>query len=156
MSCPGGAAFPHDCPRFGSDRTQRGNGRPVSMACKGWTRAIICCNAQDAIERYLDGQTVSETRLKLMEAIARKRVLAARYNGDVIKLAPHLLFERRGDLFTSALNLSKAWRSDDERRLGQFKLMGLAAIELLDENFDPLPSFQPEAPRSDDTVILAI
>lgn len=91
-----------------------------------------------------------------MEAIARKQVVAARYNGGLIKLAPHLLFERRGDLFTSALNLSKSWRADEERRLGQFKLAGLAAMELLDERFDPLPSYKAEAPRSDDILILAI
>ena len=91
-----------------------------------------------------------------MEAIARKRVVAARYNGGLIKLAPHLLYERRGDLFTSAFNMSKSWRTDDDRRLGQFKLMGLEAIELLDEGFDPLPSYAAEVPRSDDTLILAV
>lgn len=99
---------------------------------------------------------MSDTRVKVMEAIARKRTVAARYNGNVIKLAPHLLFERRGDLFVSALNLSKSWAVDDERRLGQFKLAGLNATELLEESFDPLPSFQPSAPRPEDTVILAI
>lgn len=99
---------------------------------------------------------MSETRITLMEAIARQRTITARYNGDVIKLAPHLLFERRGDLFISALNMSKSWRTDDERRLGQFKLAGLVATELLDESFDPLPSYQAEAPRSDDTLILTI
>jgi hypothetical protein len=99
---------------------------------------------------------MSETRLKVMEAIARQRAVAARYNGEQIKLAPHLLFERHGDLFVSALNLSKAWRSDEERRLGQFKLLGLNAAELLDESFDPLPSYQPMAPRADDKVILAV
>ncbi|MEO6091519.1 MAG: hypothetical protein ABIT04_12205 [Novosphingobium sp.] len=91
----------------------------------------------------------------MIEAIARQQTVAARYNGDLIKLAPHLLFERRGDLFVSALNMSKNWR-DDERRLGQFKLAGLVATELLDERFDPLPSYQAAAPRPDDTVILTI
>lgn len=99
---------------------------------------------------------MSETRLKLMEAIARKRTVAARYNGNLIKLAPHLLFERRGDLFVSALNMSKTWRTDDERCLGQFKLAGLVATELLDEPFDPLPSYEAATPRTDDTLILAI
>jgi hypothetical protein len=99
---------------------------------------------------------MNDTRLKLMEAIARKQAVEARYNGDVIKLAPHLLFERHGDLFISAFNMSKAWRSDDERRLGQFKLAGLAATELLDESFDPLPCYEAAAPRSDDTLILTI
>ena len=99
---------------------------------------------------------MSENRLTLMEAIARKRAILARYNGAEIKLAPHLMFERRGDLFVSALNMSKDWRADDERRLGQFKLAGLAATELLDEGFDPLPTFDAAPPRSDDTLILAI
>lgn len=99
---------------------------------------------------------MSETRLKLMEAIARRQTVTARYNGDLIKLAPHLLFERHGELFVSALNMSKSWRNDDERRLGQFKLAGLVATELLDERFDPLPSYEAAAPRSDDTLILTI
>ena len=104
----------------------------------------------------MEERIVSDTRLKLMEAIARKQAVEARYNGDLIKLAPHMLFERHGDLFVSALNMSKAWRSDDERRLGQFKLAGLVATELLDENFDPLPSYEPTVPRTDDALILAI
>ena len=50
---------------------------------------------------------MSEARLTLMEAIARKQVVAAQYNGEQIKLAPHLLFERRGDLFVHALNMNR-------------------------------------------------
>lgn len=99
---------------------------------------------------------MSEPRIKLIEAIARKQAVAARYNGAMVKLAPHLIFERHGDLFISALNMSKEWRSDDERRLGQFKLNGLSAAELLDETFDPLPAFDGEPPRADDVVVLAI
>jgi hypothetical protein len=99
---------------------------------------------------------MSETRIKLMEAIARKQSIAARYNGASMKLAPHLIFERHGDLFVSALNMDKAWRSDDERRLGQFKLAGLSAAELLDEKFESLPTFDGEPPRHGDVVVLAI
>ena len=99
---------------------------------------------------------MSETRLTLMEAIARKRVVTAQYNGQQMKLAPHQMFERRGDLFVSALNLDKNWRSDDERRLGHFKLDGLAQTELVDEGFDPLPAFEPVAPKDEDTLVLSI
>ena len=99
---------------------------------------------------------MSENRLKVMEAIARKRTVVARYNGAPVKLAPHILFERHGDLFISALNMSKSWRTDDERRLGQFKLAGLNATELLEETFDPLPSYEAAAPRDDDTLILTL
>lgn len=99
---------------------------------------------------------MNDARLKLMEAITRRRAVTAQYNGSVVKLAPHLLFERHGDLFVSALNMSKSWRADDERRLGHFKLDGLGATQLLDELFDPLPSYEATPPRSEDTLILTI
>src|SRR3546814_1837422 len=99
---------------------------------------------------------MNDTRLKLMEAIARRRMVTAQYNGNRMTLAPHLMFERRGDLFVSALNLGKNWRSEDERRLGYFKLDGLAAAELLEDGFDPLPCYDAAPPHIDDTLILAI
>ncbi len=99
---------------------------------------------------------MSETRMKLMEAIARKQAVAVRYNGEQVKLAPHLLFERRGDLFVSALNMSKAWRADEEPRLGQFKLAGLVAPQLLDETFAPLASYEALPPHPNDAVILTV
>ena len=91
-----------------------------------------------------------------MEAIARKLTVSARYNGATMKLAPHLLFERHGSLFVGALNLDKNWRSEEERKLGHFKLDGLGMTELTDEPFDPLPSQQTVAPRSEDVVIFSI
>jgi hypothetical protein len=99
---------------------------------------------------------MTEPRITFMEAIARKRTVTAQYNGNELKLAPHLLFERHGDLFVAALNLSKARREDDEPRLGQFKLAGLGSPRLLDEGFDPLPSFEAAAPRAEDVLILTV
>lgn len=99
---------------------------------------------------------MSDTRLKMMEAIARRRTVTAQYNGNQMVLAPHLMFERRGDLFVSALNLSKNWRSADDWRLGHFKLDGLGATELQDEEFDPLPSYEATPPHEEDTLVLAI
>lgn len=99
---------------------------------------------------------MDDTRLKLMEAIARKRKVTAHYNGQVLTLAPHLLFERRGDLFISALNLNKSLRSDELPRLGHFKLGGLASIALTEETFDPLPDFEAAAPRDEDIALLAV
>ena len=75
---------------------------------------------------------MSDPRLTLMEAISRKLNVEAQYNGATIRFSPHLMFERHGDLFVSALNLGKVWRSDEEPRLGQFKLAGLSQAKLLD------------------------
>lgn len=99
---------------------------------------------------------VLSARLVLMEAIARRRAVAATYNGAAIKLSPHQLFERNGDLFTTAVNASKKWRLDEEKRLGQFKLAGLKDVKLLDESITPLPSFSNALPRPEDTLVLAI
>lgn len=98
---------------------------------------------------------MTDPRLTMMEAITTRRFVQARYNGAVIRLAPHLMFERRGDLFICALNPEKAWRSDEEPRLGQFKLAGLADATLTSESFELLPSFEGTVPREDDVVILS-
>ena len=100
--------------------------------------------------------TGSEPRLVLLEAIARRRVVTAQYNGVTMKLAPHLLFERHGDLFVSAWNMSKNARPDDEPKLGHFKLGGLAEVALTEDAFEPIPSFAPEPPRADDMLVMAI
>ncbi|MEY4270216.1 MAG: hypothetical protein RLZZ58_1432 [Pseudomonadota bacterium] len=99
---------------------------------------------------------MTEIRMVLMEAIARKRVVTVRYNGIDIALAPHLLFDRRGDLHLAALNLTKAWRSDEDPRLGVFKLGGITAATIGDAGFDPLPSFAGIAPTDADIAILAV
>ena len=98
----------------------------------------------------------ADPRLVLFEAIARKRAVTAEYNGVQMRLAPHVLFERRGDLFLSAVNLSKNWRSEEEKRLGFFKLDGLGEAKLTDESFEPLPAFEPAAPQPDDKLVMAI
>ena len=100
--------------------------------------------------------SVDDVRLTMIEAIVRLRAVAAHYNGELMKLAPHVLFERRGDLFVSALNLGKSWRNDEEIRLGQFKLAGLETVELLDQPFEPVASFSGAVPRPDDTLVLTI
>ncbi len=98
---------------------------------------------------------MSDNRIVLMEAIARRRLVEARYNGAVMELAPHLIYERHGELFVSALNTLKPWRSEEERRLGQFKLAGLSDTKVLETAFEPLPDFDGVPPRPDDVVVLA-
>ena len=101
-------------------------------------------------------KSIGDPRLVLFEAIARKRAVTAEYNGVQMRLAPHVLFERRGDLFLSALNLTKNWRADDEKYLGHFKLDGLCETLLTEDSFDTLPSFEPAAPQPGDKLVMAI
>jgi len=95
-------------------------------------------------------------RIKLLEAIARSVLLKATYNGQTLTLAPHALFTRRGDLFVSALNLTKNWRSSDEMHLGYFKVTGLAGVELTQERFEALPNSAPSYAHAGDELVLAV
>lgn len=91
-----------------------------------------------------------------MEAVARSRTVTGRYNGEIMHLAPHLIYERHGDLYVGALNLDKNWRSPEERKLGHFKLSGLDMVELSDDAFEPLTRDHLAPPREDDTLVMAI
>ncbi|MDE2412239.1 MAG: hypothetical protein KGM18_10750 [Sphingomonadales bacterium] len=91
-----------------------------------------------------------------MEAIVKRLLVRADYNGAQYRLAPHQLFERHGELFIGALNMDKAWRSEDERRLGFFKLKGLSNVGLTDDGFEPLPEPDPMLPRETDTMVFAV
>lgn len=99
---------------------------------------------------------MSEPRLVLLEAVARRRIVTARYNGTDLRLAPHLLFERHGDLFVGAWNMNKNVRADDEPKIGHFKLVGLGDVTLTEDGFEPLPSFSAELPRAEDRLVLAV
>ena len=57
---------------------------------------------------------MSDPRLTLMEAISRKLNVEAQYNGATIRFSPHLMFERHGDLFVSALNLRRGPGTSNE------------------------------------------
>ena len=93
---------------------------------------------------------------KVMEAIARKRLIVAEYNGTRMHLAPHRLFSRFGELFLSAFNPHKNWRSEEEWRLGNFKLAGLSDIAVTEEPFEPLPTFDDTLPREGDQELFAV
>lgn len=93
---------------------------------------------------------------KCLEAIARRLLIRAQYNGTQILLAPHQLFKRHDELFIGALNTGKAWRSEDERRLGYFKLKGLSGLELTEDAFEPLPDAGTALPRETDTLLFSV
>jgi hypothetical protein len=90
-------------------------------------------------------------RMGVLEAISRRVLLSAAYNGQRLTLVA-----RRGELYASALNLSKNWRADEERRLGYFKVAGLAAVEVTEDPFDALPNAAGMLAGAGDEVLLAV
>ncbi|GAA4765271.1 hypothetical protein GCM10023219_07650 [Stakelama sediminis] len=93
---------------------------------------------------------------KFIEAIALKRLIVAQYNGAEMHLAPHQLFSRHGDLYVSAFNPHKNWRSLEERRLGHFKLDGLSNVVVTEEAFEPLPTYDSSLPRESDEQLFEV
>ncbi|MGX7895984.1 hypothetical protein [Tsuneonella sp. HG222] len=94
-------------------------------------------------------------RMRILEAIARRLLLTANYNGQRLTLAPHALFARHGDLFVSAVNLTKSWRADEEKRLGYFNVAGLACVEIAQDTFELLPDSGPLLLQAGGELILA-
>lgn len=107
-----------------------------------------------AVQATSDPEPSSEKTL--IEAIARLRIVTAKYNGSKMSLAPHQLFSRHDELFVSAFNAGKNWRSDEERRLGYFKVSGLSNIALMKDTFVPLPTFDGSLPREGDEQLFAV
>jgi hypothetical protein len=83
-------------------------------------------------------------------------MVTATYNGGEVELAPHRLFTRRGALYVSALNTRRNWRSDDERKLGHYKLDGLSDARPAPTSFEPLPTFDGTMPHENDEEVFSI
>ncbi len=96
-----------------------------------------------------------DTRL-ILEAIALKKCLMATYNRVDMKLAPHILYTKHGDLHMDAIALTKAGLPPKYRKLGAFRLSGLSHVALTDEAFAVDPLYLPEAERYADQTLLAI
>lgn len=92
----------------------------------------------------------------LAEAIHKKRIVEATYNGASLKLAPYQLFVRHDALYATALNPQKSRRIDEEPNLGVFKLAGLSRLSLTDEPFEPVPNYAGQLPRPDDVLVTGI
>lgn len=103
-----------------------------------------------------DSQPSVTPERTIIEAIVLKRAICAEYNGAEMLLAPHRMFSRHGELFVSALNLRKNWRSEEERRLGHFKLVGLSKTAIAPDEFEPLPSDENTLPRETDEEVFSI
>lgn len=100
-------------------------------------------------------QADTDSRI-VIEAIAKRLLLRADYNGVPLHLAPHQLYERHGDLHIGAINTAKVWREGEAPRLGSFKLAGLRNLSLTADSFEPVAGLGQDLPREGDKLILAV
>jgi hypothetical protein len=91
----------------------------------------------------------------VLEAIARRRCLQARYNRAAVRLAPHILYTRHDELFVDAVTLEHDGRRPREMRLGTFKLAGLREPMVADQPFRLEPAFDPADPKYAGVTLLA-
>jgi len=83
----------------------------------------------------------------LLEAIALRKCVKARYNRMTVRLAPHILYTRHDELFVDAVTVEREGQPPREYKLGQFKLAGLTELELGAQTFEPARVFDPAAPK---------
>jgi hypothetical protein len=91
----------------------------------------------------------------LAKAIRSRKLIKAVYNSAELELAPHLIFLRNEPLYVGAVNPHKKIRSDEEPRLGHFKIEGLSQIAITETAFEALPAEACALPREDDQLIFA-
>jgi len=92
----------------------------------------------------------------LLEAIARRKCVAARYNRKMVRLAPHILYTRHNELFVDAVTVVRDGQPAREIKLGSFKLAGLTEMELGAQSFEPATLFDPSSPRYAGTALFAV
>ncbi len=92
----------------------------------------------------------------LLEAIALRKSVIARYNRGTVRLAPHILYTRHGELHIDAVTLERDGQPPREAKLGTFKLTGLTEIALDGGSFEPFAEFDAATPRYDGATLFAI
>ncbi|WP_425473971.1 hypothetical protein [Sphingomonas montanisoli] len=98
---------------------------------------------------------MTDSRL-VLEAIALRRCLDATYNRTRMKLAPHILYTRHGELFVDAVAVEREGREPGEVKLGTFKLAGLHIAEVVARTFQPLPDFDANDERYRETTPFSV
>ena len=71
----------------------------------------------------------------ILEAIVTRRCVTARYNRQLVTLAPHVLFTKHDALHVGAVTVERDGALPREPKLGVFKLDGLGAIALTEREF---------------------
>jgi hypothetical protein len=92
----------------------------------------------------------------LLEAIARRICVEACYNRMAVKLAPHILYTRHGDLFIDAVTVEREGKAPREMKIGTFKLAGLEVRGLTDRQFDVNEAFDPANDKYDGVTLFAV
>lgn len=92
----------------------------------------------------------------LLEAIALNRCVQATYNRMVMKLAPHILYTRHGEVYVDAVTIERDGQKPRETKIGAFKLTGLKDLSLLELPFTANTIFNPMEEKYSSTTLFAV
>jgi hypothetical protein len=93
---------------------------------------------------------------RILEAIALRRYLAARYNKLALVLAPHVLYKRNDSFFIDAITITREGEEPREPKVGSYNLAGLSELDVLDDTFDVHPLFNRMDPKYRDNTLFMI
>lgn len=92
----------------------------------------------------------------LLEAIATRKCVRALYNRTVMKLAPHILYTKHGELYMDAVAFERNGAQPRELKVGSFKLAGLNELVLLAETFAPQAIFNADDAKYEGVTLFAV
>ena len=92
----------------------------------------------------------------VLEAIALRKCIEATYNRMAVKLAPHILYTRHGELFIDAVTVEREGQPPRETKLGTFKLAGLQIREIVSRQFNAASIFDPADPKYAGVTLFAV
>jgi hypothetical protein len=92
----------------------------------------------------------------VLEAIALRKCIEATYNRMAVKLAPHILYTRHGELFVDAVTIEREGQAPKETKLGTFKLAGLQIREIIGRSFNAEALFDPANPKYEGVTLFAV
>lgn len=97
-----------------------------------------------------------ETNRLFFEAIALRKCVEATYNRGLVRLAPHILYTRHGELYVDAVTIARDGQPPREVKLGSFKLSGLKQPALTETGFEPVAIFDSGETRYQGVTLFAV
>lgn len=90
------------------------------------------------------------------QAIAERKCLRASYNGDLLIIAPHVLYTHHDAYFIDGVVLSRNGAPAKQVKMGVFKLTGLKKPAVDEQAYTPIRKFQPYGADFKGTVVASV
>lgn len=93
---------------------------------------------------------------RALQAIAQERCIDATYNKQAVRLAPHILYTRHGELYLDAVTINRDGQPPREEKIGSFKVSGLGTLQITGQIFTRSALFDPTLERYEGQTLFAV